>query len=165
MLVITLGLPLSALAGPEAGDRELTLSASGNNSNNFDSGGFGIAGSLGYFLTDNTEIALRHNMIFFDSDQVNSNYAASTRAAIDYHFGQDPWRFFVGLNLGARYGDGAVDETGIAAPEAGVKLYVKDKTFITAMAEYQFFFKEANDVDNNFDDGQFVYTIGIGFNF
>jgi hypothetical protein len=33
------------------------------------------------------------------------------------------------------------------------------------MAEYQWFFDEADDLDNKADDGQFVYTVGIGENF
>jgi hypothetical protein len=33
------------------------------------------------------------------------------------------------------------------------------------MAEYQFFFTNGNNVDNGFDDGSFVYSLGIGFTF
>jgi len=42
---------------------------------------------------------------------------------------------------------------------------VQDKTFITAMAEYQFLFKSGSDAQDRYDDGVFLYSIGIGFNY
>lgn len=33
------------------------------------------------------------------------------------------------------------------------------------MAEYQVFFENADRVDDQFDNGQFVYSLGAGFNF
>jgi hypothetical protein len=33
------------------------------------------------------------------------------------------------------------------------------------MAEYQFFFDEADNVDDAFSDGQFVYSLGLGVKF
>ena len=33
------------------------------------------------------------------------------------------------------------------------------------MAEYQFFFDKASSASGAFDDGQFVYTLGVGFRF
>ena len=74
----------------------------------------------------------------------------------------DRWQPFVGANIGYVYGDG-VNDTGEAAPEAGVKYFVNSTTFIYGQIEYQFFFDSSDDVDDAFDDGQFVYSLGIGF--
>jgi hypothetical protein len=52
-----------------------------------------------------------------------------------------------------------------AGLEGGAKYYVKPKTFIFAMVEYQWLFNSGNDVANNFDDGRFLYSLGIGFHF
>ena len=38
-------------------------------------------------------------------------------------------------------------------------------TFIFAMAEYDWLFSHLRRADNEFDNGQFIYSIGIGFNF
>lgn len=151
--------------GPNAGDREFQLSGTGNSNNDFDAGGFGLGASLGYFLTDHFEVAVRHNMTFFDTSQTDSTFAATTRAAADFHIDFGRLQPFVGGNIGVRYGDGDIDTTGTAAPEAGLKLFALENTFVIAMMEYQFFFQDGNDTSDNFDDGQFVYTVGIGFNF
>ena len=51
-------------------------------------------------------------------------------------------------------------------PEAGLKYYVKDETFLYGRVAYQFITEDADDADDqSFDDGTFEYVIGIGFNF
>jgi hypothetical protein len=151
--------------GPEQGDIEFTLGANGGNDKRFDTGQFSLATSLGVFLTEGIELGARHNMTFFDTDDTSSVFVATTRAFADYHFDFDRVQPFIGANAGIRYGNHNVDEVGTAAPEAGIKLFATENTFILGMAEYQWFFDEADDLDNNADDGQFVYTVGIGVNF
>lgn len=151
--------------GPEAGDVEFTLGANGNNDNEFDSGGFSGATSLGYFFNEHVELGLRHSMSFFDADDVDATFAATTRAFGDFHFDLDRFQPFLGANIGIRYGNGEIDETGTIAPEAGLKFFALENAFVLAMAEYQWFFNEVDDLDDTADDGQFVYTLGLGFNF
>ncbi len=62
------------------------------------------------------------------------------------------------------YGDG-VNDSGFAGLEFGLKYYVLEKTYILARAEYQFFFDSGSSAEDNFDDGAFAYTFGMGFNF
>ena len=152
----------SATFGPSAGDWELTLGGSGSNDKNFDGGGFGANGSIGYFLTDSSEISLRSSGTF--SDFGTSVFNGSTRVAYDYHFDLDRFRPFVGVNGGMIYGDN-VSETGAAGLEAGLKYYVHPKTFLFAMGEYQWLFDDSDDAVDGFDNGQFLYSLGIGFNF
>ena len=47
--------------GFRAGDKEFLLSGSGTSNQDFDSTTLSAAGSLGYFLTDGLEIALRQD--------------------------------------------------------------------------------------------------------
>ena len=148
--------------GPEKGDWELLLGGSGTNDNNFDTGSLSFTGSLGYFLTENLELSVRQNLNWADSG--DSTYIAATRGALDVHFDLDHVYPFVGLNLGYVYGD-QVDETLEAAPEVGVKWFVKRDTFIYGLIEYQFFFNDTDSVDDGFDRGAFVYSLGIGFTF
>lgn len=51
------------------------------------------------------------------------------------------------------------------SPELGVKYYVKPDTFLYLQTEYQFFFEDADVIDDNFEDGAFVHMAGVGFNF
>jgi hypothetical protein len=148
--------------GPEAGDWEVTLGGGGASDKNFDSGAFALNGSLGYYFTRPLELSVRQSIAFADAG--DSQWNGSTRLALDYHFDLKRFRPYIGVNFGGIYGD-TVDDSFIAGLGAGVKHYVLEKTFIFAGMEYNWLFKDTDRVDNNFDDGQFVYNLGIGFNF
>lgn len=154
--------PAPGYFGPEVGDWELTLGGSGASAHDFSGGRADFSGSLGYYFTPNWAVAFRQGIGF--SDFGESNWSGSTRAALDYHFDLNRMRPFVGVNFGGIYGDGVTD-TFAAGLEAGLKYYVREKTFILGMLEWQWLFKDARSADNAFDDGQFVYTLAIGFNF
>jgi len=158
--------PRSTYAYFEEGDKEVTLSGSGANGNDFDGVVAGANGSIGYFMTDNLELSLRQSLQYTDIGNAGGGSAlnGSTRVALDFHFDLEALQPFVGGNFGYVYGD-AVNDTFEAAPEGGVKWFVNSTTFIFAMVEYQFFFDSADNADNAFQDGQFVYTLGIGFRF
>tara|TARA_R100001460_G_scaffold103779_1_gene149109 strand:+ start:1281 stop:1844 length:564 start_codon:yes stop_codon:yes gene_type:complete len=164
LLVVSLAfLPAIGSAEPEAGDRIFTLTGSGSSDSDFDNNTASVSFDLGQFYTENTVLGLRQSMGFADSEN-DSSWNGATRIFADYHFDAGKWRPFLGANFGGIYGDG-VDETFFAGPEGGVKYYVKPKTFITAQMEYQVFFDSASDADDNFDDGAWAYSLGIGFNF
>jgi hypothetical protein len=155
--------PRSTYAYFEEGDKEITLSGTAANGNDFDGVVAGVNGSIGYFLTDNLELSVRQTITYTDIG-VGSALNGSTRVALDFHFDLEALQPFVGGNFGYVYGD-AVNDTFEAAPEGGVKWFVNSTTFIFAMAEYQFFFDSGDSASSSFSDGQFVYTLGIGFRF
>jgi hypothetical protein len=165
-MFVVMVVPTLAHAQFEAGDWELTLAGTGSNDNEFDGTTVGANGSLGHFLAKEVELSLRQDLGYTDlaSDDEGSGsvWNASTRVALDYHFDLDRWQPFVGANIGYIYGE-SVDDTFEAAPEAGVKYFVNSTTFIMLMAEYQFFFEDSDDAGDSFDDGRFVYTLGMGF--
>ena len=147
----------------EEGDKEITLSGSASNGSEFDGVFIGANGSFGYFVTDNLELSVRQSLTYTDVN-VDASMNGSTRIAGDFHFDLEAWQPFVGANFGYVYGD-AVSDTFEAAPEAGIKWFVNSTTFIFAMVEYQFFFDQADEADNAFEDGQFLWSLGIGFRF
>jgi hypothetical protein len=51
------------------------------------------------------------------------------------------------------------------SPEAGLKWFVNNTTFIFAQIEYQIFLDRHSSSSVNFSDGVFVYGLGIGFRF
>lgn len=149
--------------GPSAGSREFTLAGTGTSNNDLDNSTIGLSGSYGWYLGPNTAVNLRQSWSYADVPGDNT-WLASTRVGVDYHFGQGRLRPFVGLNIGLVYGDD-VDTTGIAGPELGLKYYVKPETFVYAQSEYQFFFEDSDEFESNYDDGSFVHSVGVGFNF
>ena len=155
-------LPQSSYGYFEEGDKEITLSGQAANGPDWDGVFIGVNGSIGYFITDNLEVALRQSLTY--SDFGGSDLSGSTRVAVDFHFDLEALQPFVGGNFGYVYGD-AVSDTFEAAPEGGVKWFVNSTTFIFAMVEYQFFFDSGESASGSFDDGQFVYTLGVGFRF
>ena len=157
-------LPTFSYGYFEEGDTEITLAGSASNSPDFDGVNIGANGSIGYFITDNLELALRQSVNYTDVAPADSAMNGSTRVALDFHFDLEALQPFVGGNFGYVYGD-AVADTFEAAPEAGVKWFVNSTTFLFAMVEYQFFFDEADEAESAFEDGQFLWTLGIGFRF
>lgn len=160
------GIASIAQAAPATDKQwELTLSGSGANDNDFDSTLFNVNAQLGYYFTDQLQANLRQSIQFSDFGP-GSQLSGGTALGFDYHFdfGQDQRIVpFVGAAIGYNYGD--VNDTFFAGPEAGIKGYVNDTTFIYVNVAYQFFFEDSDDADDAFDDGSFVYGLGIGFRF
>ncbi|MEX0606358.1 MAG: hypothetical protein WD623_17280 [Marinobacter sp.] len=155
--------PALVSAAPESGDGFFALTGSGASDNEFDNNTAAVSFDVGQFFTDSVAVGLRQSFGFADSED-NSSWSGASRVFGDYHFDLGSWQPFVGANVGGIYGD-EVDETFFAGPEVGVKYYVREKTYITVQTEYQVFFDSASDADNNFDDGAFAYSAGIGYHF
>jgi len=163
LIAISMLFAVSNAIAYEKGNYELTLGGSGSNDESFDGTVFNIEAGLGYFMTPNVEALLRQGISFADAPG-DDNWNASTRISFDYNFDMRSWYPYLGVNIGYLYGD-SVEEQFIAGPELGAKFFVNDTTFINAGIEYQFLFENANDADDNFNDGRFVYLVGIGFKF
>ncbi len=163
MLVAAL-FPAAVLAAPAAGDQEITLNGAGSSDKDFDSTVFSVQGSWGQYLSDASLWGVRQTVSARDQEGESVKFDGSTRVFYDYQFGSGAARPFLGLSVGGVYGD-QVDETFMAGPEVGIKYWVLDKTFITAMAEYQFLFKSGSDARDRYDDGAFFYSVGLGYNF
>ena len=154
----------SVWAAQAAGDKAFTLAGTGASDKNFNSSTFGTTGELGWYLTNEFELGLRQSVNAAVLKNANDRWSGATRGFADYHFGQRSVVPYLGLNLGGIYGED-VHDTGAAGLETGLKFYVKDKTFIALQVEYDFLFDNAHSIDNQFNDGAFFYTLGIGFNF
>lgn len=149
-------LPALAIAQPKGDEWDFTLSASGASTNDFDANAIGANFTVGKYLTKDLEVALRQSLSWADGGSGGSSWSGSTAVAVDYHFDLDAWRPFVGAAIGYSYGD-VGDDSWIAALEVGVKYYVNQSTYIWGMVQYQFL------LEDSFGDGNWVYTVGIGF--
>lgn len=149
--------------GAQSGDWEFTLGGSGSSNKDIDNSLGGVNFSVGYFFTDALELSARQS-VSYSNGSGDAEYDGSTFGALDYHFGKGKLRPFVGVNFGGLYGDNT-SNTWAAGIEAGLKFYVKPKTFLFALANYAWTFDDSDGATDNFDDGAFLWTVGIGFNF
>lgn len=160
-----LALPLAANAQPAAQDWDVSLSGAGMAQNDFkgsprsgSSGNFGAQLSLGYFVNDNVEVAVRQSL-FYASSTVGALWNGNTQAAIDYNLHMDKFVPFVGANLGYGYGNKGFTDTWNFGPEAGIKWYLQEKAYMFGMAEYLMPFK-----GKTFNNGSWAFTLGVGMN-
>jgi hypothetical protein len=152
--------------GLDAGTWELTLTGAGASNQDADAGNASLQFSLGYYVIDQLEILVRQGVGYVDNDNLTgggTSVTASTAVALDYHFDLDRFQPFIGAGFGYNYGDSDVDETFFAGPEGGVKYFVNDTTFLYGLVQYQWFFDDAEDIEDNSEDGSFLYAVGIGF--
>ena len=167
-----LALPLAFIAAPThavdtttEGGWEFTLAGVGNSNDNVDAGSFNAEISLAALIGPNFSLGARQSGSYNDAN-AGTAWNGSTRAFLDFQFNLGRFAPFVGANLGYVYGDTTAD-TWVAGPEAGVKFYLGETSdvFLYGRVEYQFFFDKGDAVDDVFDDGQFLYTLGLGLRF
>ncbi|MET0262456.1 MAG: outer membrane beta-barrel protein [Rariglobus sp.] len=156
----------SNVYGAVKGDWEFTLGGSGASNKDIDNSLGGVNFSLGHYLTDGLELSVRQSINYSNSNAAGSDsaYDGSTFVALDYHFGDSRLRPFVGVNAGGLYGD-TTSNTWAAGLETGLKFYVQPKTFLFALVNYAWTFDDSDGATDNFDDGAFLWQVGVGFNF
>lgn len=151
--------------GMVKGDWEFTLGGGGTSDKDFANTAASANFSIGYFLTDRIEVALRQGLSYASAEDDGDAFAGQTRAAFDYHFKVSQKFYpYVGVNFGGIYGDAVVDSFA-AGLEAGLKYYVLPKTFLFGHFEWAWSFEDTDEFDDAFEDGAFIYALGVGFNF
>lgn len=153
-------IPTVAQASFKAGDLELTLGGSGAASKALTTNSESVTGSLGWFLTKELELSVRQSASYSKVRHGSDLFNGSTRGAVDWHFDLGNFEPFAGGNLGYSYGTRGFTDTWEVAPEAGVKWFLNNSTFIYGLVEYQIFFRHGHGAA--FDKGSFVYSLGLG---
>lgn len=165
--------PASAVQNPEqrrARPWEVTLGGRGTNDEHYTVGGGQLNGSVGYYLTEVVEIAVRQGVSYSDElpgaagAETSEVWNFDTRIALDLHLPMGDFVPYLGGNVGALYGD-STNDTFAAGPEVGIKWYVKPDAFVHVGAEYEFFFESDENAGDAFDQGQVFYTAGLGLRF
>lgn len=147
------------------GDRTFSVSGSGSSDEDFDSNNGTMDLELGYFVADALSVAVRQGLGFADYNNGRDDWTGSTRLGLDWFF-VDLGRVhpYVGASIGYIYGDG-VEEQFIAGPDAGVRFFLNDTTYLTLGVEYQFLFEDSDEAEETYNDGRFVYGLGMGLRF
>lgn len=148
-----------------AGEREFTLGGAGATNTDFNDSFGGVNFSYGWYTSETQEWVLRQSINYSNPSNGGQAWNGATKIAFDQHLAaRGPLRPFVGVNIGGVYGD-RVHDTFAAGLELGGKYYVQQRTFVYALVEYGWFFDRGEDLDDTFSDGQFNWSIGVGFNF
>jgi hypothetical protein len=153
--------------GPKAGDHEFTLGGAGASNRQFSASLGGANLAYGYYFNPAQELSVRQSINYSNPDTpgARQEWNGATRIAFDQHLlSTGIIRPFVGVNFGGVYGR-SVQDTWAAGLEAGLKYYVHPQTFIYAVPEYDWFFRHARGINHSFNDGQFNWSLGVGFNF
>lgn len=150
--------PYTPEVGPRQGDWEAFIGGSGTSDDKFNRNALGVNGSIGYYALKWLPVSLRQSFLATFGDHVNDNFQYSTTGAIDLQAPLGRFQPFIGGFGGYAYG---ANYSWLTGPEAGIKFYVNESTFILGIFQYGLI------ADKNFewDDGIAVYSVGAGFNF
>ena len=150
---------------PIKGVQELTFGGSGGSNNELSDSFGGGSASYGMYFNNEWQGVIRQSLNYRNPSGGATTWDGATRIGADYHITTLGMAMpFFGATFGRIYGT-SLRDTWAAGLEAGLKYYVQRKVFVFAMGEYNWLFQRARDVDNNFGDGQIIFTAGIGFNF
>lgn len=150
----------------DSGDMEFTISGAGNSDKDFDRSDLNADATLGFYPMEYLEIFLRQGFTYADISGDDNLWAASSRGGFDIVFDLARLKPFIGGNIGYIYGsDEWLEDTWVAGPEAGLKFFATPSAFLYGLMEYQFLFEDGDEAEDQFDDGRFVYSIGVGFKF
>jgi hypothetical protein len=152
-----------ALAAPVAGDHEAEVAAGFFHAQGSDSGAFNADINLGHYLTPGWEIGFRQALSYNFIDDGRDTWVATTAPFLNYNFHFLDGRLvpFLGGSIGVAYNDR--DITGTLGPNAGVKVFLTDQTYLGLRYRYEWFFDSLKRAGGNADHGNHVVNIGIGF--
>lgn len=88
----------------------------------------------------------------------------TTRLIVDYYFGSGEITPLVGISMGYVQKENEKKQL-LARPKIGLKYYMNPSTYLYGLLEYQLLFDETARLPDVYDDGEFVYGIGLGLTF
>ena len=151
-----------AQSAPVGGDNEVEAAAGFFHAQGSDSGSFNVDLQFGRYLTPGWEIGLRQALNYNFIDNQRDFWVATTTPLLIYNFRlNDTFIPYLGGDIGLVWNDRTV--SGTVGPNAGLKIFLTNQTYLNAGYRYQWFFSKFRDVDDNTNRGNHVVNIGIGF--
>lgn len=122
--------------------------------------------SYGYFMMPALQLGVRQTLSYNFIDDAKDTWLATTAPFANYHFRglsiNDNFQPFVGAFAGAAYNDKR--GSGMIGPQAGIKMFVRDKTFVSTQYRYEWYWNNMRFGDmTDTTRGNNVVTIGLGF--
>ena len=156
-----LGVSSNSYAQPAASDKEIEVSAGLFHAQGSDTGALNVDLALGYYLTPGWQLGLRQALNYTFVDDGPDTWVATTAPFLNYHFRFGNIVPFLGGFIGLAWNDR--DATGIIGPQGGVKFFLNEQTYLGVRYRYEWFFNSLRRVGRDADDGNHVFTVGIGF--
>jgi len=151
----------SAIAAPTQAASELQLSAGFFHAQGSETGNLNADVSYGYYLTPGWQLGFRQALNYNFIDDHRDFWIATTTPFLNYNFRlTDIIVPYLGGFIGLAWNDR--DATGTIGPQAGVKFFVHDRTFLNLGYRYEFFFNRFEAIEDNASRGNHVFNIGIG---
>jgi hypothetical protein len=152
----------TAIAAPTDGASEVQVSAGLFHQEGSDSGNFNLDLSYGYYLTPAWQLGFRQALNYNFIDDSRDVWIATTVPFINWHFAwTDIVVPYLGAFIGLAWNDR--DATGTLGPQAGIKFFVHDRTFLNIGYRYEWFFSRFEAIEDNASRGNHVFNLGIGF--
>lgn len=152
----------TGIAAPTGGASEVQVSAGLFHQEGSDSGNFNADLSYGYYLTPSWQLGLRQALNYNFIDDSRDVWIATTAPFINWHFAwTDIVVPYLGAFIGLAWNDR--DATGTLGPQAGIKFFVHEQTFLNLGYRYEWFFNRFEAVEDNASRGNHVFNVGVGF--
>jgi hypothetical protein len=158
-LAALMAWPAVSNAQFKQGDWVLTLAGTGDSNKDFNRGAFELGGSVGYFVTQNIELAVHQDLGYAEHPSV---FTGVTQLSADWVFDLGRWAPYLGVNGGLAYGTHAQGESEVG-PEAGVRYFINSTTFVFGQIEWDFHNdNHGSGAASGFQFSTIVYTVGLG---
>jgi hypothetical protein len=152
----------TVLAGPVANDHEVEVSGGLVHSEGTDTGNLNLDLSYGYYLSPGWQLGLRQALNYNFIEDQTDEWTATTAPFLAYHFRlTDTVIPHLGGFIGAAWNDR--DITGTLGPQVGVKFFFSPQTYVGLRYRYEWFFNKFERINNNSDNGNHVFNIGLGY--
>jgi hypothetical protein len=152
----------TVMAAPTDGASEAQISAGFFHQENSDSGNLNADLSYGYYLTPAWQLGFRQALNYNFIDDSRDVWIATTAPFINWHFRlTDIVIPYLGAFIGLAWNDR--DTTGTVGPQAGIKFFVHESTFLNLGYRYEFFFNRFEAIEDNASRGNHVFNVGVGF--
>ena len=149
-------------ARPQAGTNELQVSGGFFHTEDSDSGNLNTDLSYGVYLSPGWQVGFRQALNYNFIDDASDVWIATSAPFLNYHLRiTDIIYPYLGAFIGAAWNDD--DITGTLGPQAGVKFFVHEQTFLNLGYRYEWFWNSIRSIDNNKNNGNHVFNIGVGF--
>ena len=162
LVLLSVAILNPAYALPLAGDSEALISGGASHTQGSSSGNFNFDLSYGYYLSPGWELGFRQALDYNFVDNGSDSWQATTTPFLQYNFRITKIIVpYLGIQGGIVWNDR--DITGTFGPNAGVKLFVADQTFVNIGYRYNWYFYSFESAKNNVTHGNHVINIGLGY--
>jgi hypothetical protein len=161
-LISFLAGAINVSAAPRQGASELQVSGGLFHADGSDVGDLNLDLSYGVYLSPGWQIGFRQALNYQFVEDASDAWLATTAPFVNYHFRvTDIIVPYLGAFVGAAWNDR--DVTGIVGPQGGIKFFVHEQAFLNLGYRYEWFWDKFRRIEDNSDDGNHVFNIGIGF--